>query len=109
MKPRLRSRSKYRNVPTRVDGIRFASKKEARRYAELKLLQKAGKISHLLLQVPFMCQVNGIVVCKYLADFQYYDKAGVRHVEDAKGMRTPLYALKKKLVEAQHNVKIEEV
>lgn len=109
MRLRTRKVAKYRNRITIVDGIRFHSAKEARRYGELKLLVKAGKITHLLRQVPFMCQVNGVVVCKYLADFQYYDKAGARHIEDAKGMRTPLYALKKKMVEAQHNVRIEEV
>ena len=42
--------SKYRNVKTEVDGILFASKKEARRYSELKLLERAGEIAHLELQ-----------------------------------------------------------
>lgn len=104
----MRRASKYHAIRTRVDGINFASKREAKRYGELKLMQKAGKITHLLTQVPFVVFLNGIKICTYKADFVYYEGA-LRKVEDSKGFRTPVYALKKKMVEAQYGIRIEEV
>ena len=107
--------SKYRNVKVTVDGHVFDSKREAARYHELKLMQKAGQIFHLLLQPVFDIVVPGgtqeaepVVVAKYVADFSYIlpDRSSV--VEDAKGMRTPVYRLKKKLVEATYGIKILE-
>jgi dsDNA-binding SOS-regulon protein len=65
--------SKYGAVRTEVDGISFASKKEARRYSELKLLERAGEIADLQLQPRFPLTVNGVRVCTYVADFQYRD------------------------------------
>ncbi len=82
-----------------VDGIVFASKAEARRFRELKILQRAGEISHLEVQPEFKCTINGKLVCTYRADFRYRTKSG-SVTEDVKGMRTPVYRLKKKLVEA---------
>ena len=102
-------RNKFGAKKTEVDGITFASQKEARRYSELVLLLKAKKIENLALQVPFLITINGLKICKYLADFTYVDNKGVFHVEDVKGMRTPLYKLKKRMVEATYPVKIEEV
>lgn len=99
--------AKYRAEPTMVGGIRFASKREARHYQQLRLLALRGKIAYLETQVPFPCRVNGKHVCTYVADFVYEDP--VRHVVDAKGVRTRLYRLKKKLVEALYGLKIEEV
>ena len=109
--------SKYRNIRTKVDGITFASKREAKRYTELKLLERAGEISHLELQPRFPLEVEGEKICVYVADFQYWDHDSERtgalpgrcHVEDVKGVRTPVYKLKKKLVEALYDVVIEEV
>lgn len=118
--------SKYRAVPTVVDGVRFASKREAARYQELKLLERAGKIEDLELQpefaihVPIMTgtvkgavksvPVRSVPVAVYRADFAYVDwYSGGRVVEDVKGVRTPVYRLKKKLVEAQYGVRIHEV
>jgi hypothetical protein len=110
MRARIRGRSKYRAIPTRVDGVRFASKAEASRFVELKLLEKAGKIQDLELQPSFQIEVNGHRVCVYKADFAYRDGATwERVIEDVKGMRTPVYRLKKKLVEAQYGVTITEV
>jgi hypothetical protein len=101
--------NKYRNVKTEVDGIVFDSKKEARRYGELTTLQAAGEISRLMLQPKFDIIVNGVKVTYYKADFAYFNK-DERVIEDVKGVKTPVYRLKKKLVEALYpGVKIEEV
>lgn len=127
--------SKYRAVRTEVDGITFASKKEAARYGELKLLEKAGSIRALELQPVFALRVaatrthewkNGPLAGKsvtfnvdkkvgvYLADFQYEELTETggrwdRVVEDVKGVRTPVYRLKKKMVEAIYGITIREV
>ncbi len=103
-----RSRFKFRNTPTEVDGIRFASKREAKRFSELKLLANAGKISGLHLQVPFEIKVNGQHICDYLADFTYREN-GQLVVEDSKGFRTRDYRLKAKLVKAVYGIVIKEV
>lgn len=96
--------SKYASVPTTVDGIRFASKKEAQRYRDLCLLQKAGEISGLACQVPFDLKVNGKKVCRYVADFVYFDKTGHKVIEDVKGCKKgcpyQLFRLKAKLMQA---------
>lgn len=94
-------RSKYRAVAVWVDGIRFASRAEARRYGQLMLLQKLGEISGLELQPKFPITIGGTLVCSYVADFAYFDKEK-RVIEDVKGMKTPVYRLKKKLVEAMY-------
>jgi hypothetical protein len=103
----LRIANKYHNKPTIVDGIKFQSQKEARRYATLKLLQKAGKISDLLLQPKFDLFVCGTKVCRYIADFQYVEN-GLSIVEDVKGVKTKEYLLKKKLMKAVLQIEIKE-
>jgi hypothetical protein len=97
---------KYRNTPTTVDEIKFASKRESERYAELKLLEKAGEITDLKLQPKFQCEVNGQKICNYFADFTYLKKNGERVTEDVKGMPTPVFRLKKKLVLALFGVDV---
>lgn len=87
-----KKRNKFRNVPTVVDGIRFASKAEARRYGELKLLEKAGKIADLELQPRFLL-IAGVV---YVGDFAYRED-GKRVVEDVKGIIAQHSAIKMKL------------
>lgn len=99
--------NKYGAVKTQVDGITFASKKEARRYTELKLLERAGQIRNLELQPRFDFIINGVNCGFYKADFRYFE-GQKRIVEDCKGMRTPIYALKSKLVRALYNVEILE-
>jgi hypothetical protein len=100
---------KYGNKITEVRGIKFRSQKEAQRYEDLLLLEKSGDISELALQVKMPIDLNGRHICNYYADFVYTDlKAHKVIVEDCKGMRTPLYNLKKKLVEAQYGVTILE-
>ena len=103
------SQYKYRNHPTTIDGQRFASQLEGRRYNELKLLQWAGQISDLKTQVSYDLAVNGQHIARYVADFTYTDREGKMHVEDAKGVATSVYKLKKKLMKACHGVAIEEV
>ena len=108
---------KYHAKPTVVDGIRFASQKEARRYGELKLLEKAGKIDTLELQPVFELELFSRgefhKLGTYRGDFKYWDKADtatpVEVVEDVKGFKTPLYKWKKKHVEAQYGVQIIEI
>lgn len=102
--------NKYNAKPTVVDGIRFASKAEAKRYGELQLLVKAGTISGLELQPRYDLEVNGRLVCEYVADFRYrchFDSKMV--IEDVKGVKTPAYLLKKKLMLAVHGIEIVEV
>lgn len=101
-------RSKYGNKKTVVDGITFDSKREAERYGCLKLMLRSGLISDLRLQVPYQISVNGVKVCKYVADFVYLD-GGKEVVEDVKGMKTSIYNLKKKLMKACFGVSISEV
>ena len=102
-------RNKYSNKITKVDGISFHSIRESKRYRDLKLLNDAGHISHLSLQPIFHIEINGRKICKYIADFHYIDASGKEIFEDVKGMKTPVYRLKKKLVEAVHNVVITEI
>lgn len=102
--------SKYRAKPTQVDGIQFASKREARRYGELKMLARAGQIACLELQPSYVLTVGGVKVGVYRADFRYRDvRSGALVVEDSKGFRTPVYRLKKKIVEALYGIEISEV
>lgn len=92
---------KYRNQPVVVDGIRFASKAEARRYGELKLLERAGKIARLQCQPQFPIKINGALICTYVGDFAYYRISNdINVVEDVKGVETPVFRIKRKLVEA---------
>ena len=88
--------SKYRNVRTEVDGITFASKREAKRYSELKLLERGKQISGLTLQPRYPLVVNGHKVCTYVGDFLYHER-GKLVCEDTKGMRTDAYGIKRKL------------
>lgn len=105
---------KYNNTKTTVDGIKFDSKREATRYSELKLLERAGKITDLILQPRFELipkyEINGRKVRKmeYIADFQYVEN-GKTVIEDAKGFKTKEYLIKKKLFEYQYKIEITEV
>lgn len=108
--------NKYGNIKTEVDGIKFDSKKEANRYQELKLLKSIGKIEKLKLQPRYELQpkykINGrnIRNIEYKADFEYIDKkTGEIITEDVKGMKTPVYKIKKKLFEYKYNREIKEI
>jgi hypothetical protein len=100
--------SKYGAIKTEIDGVIFASKREAKRYSELKLAERNGDISNLELQPKFPLIVNGKKIATYIADFRYTEHGQVV-IEDAKGFRTAVYRLKKKMVEAQYDVEIIEV
>lgn len=109
-------RSKYNNKKTIIDGIVFDSIREARRYQELKLLQKVGKISELELQpryelIPKYKKNNKTIrKTEYVADFRYKDEKGNIVVEDVKGTKTELYKLKKKLLEYLYkDIEIKEI
>ncbi len=102
--------SKYRNRPTGG----YASIKESRRAAELRLLEKAGNICRLREQVPFLLippQYAGAKLleraCKYVADF-VYEVDGGDVVEDVKGFRPAEYIIKRKLMLKVHGIRIRE-
>lgn len=104
----MKRQHKYRAIKTTVDGITFASKAEAKRYSELKLMQRAGAIINLKLQPKFRLQTgytNGagtkIRPIDYVADFMYEENGKVI-IEDVKGMKTPVYNLKKKIFENKY-------
>lgn len=108
--------NKYHNRKTEIDGIVFDSKREAQRYAELQLLQRAGKIRDLSMQVEFelIPKQDGERACKYKADFVYYvADTGKMVVEDVKGYKKgaayQLFSIKRKLMLWQHGIKIVEV
>ena len=100
-------RSKYRAIKTIVDGIKFDSKKEAARYSQLKLMEKSGAIKDLELQPRYDLIINGQKCGFYKADFRYFE-SGKEVVEDVKGMKTPMYNLKKKLIRAIYGIEIFE-
>ncbi len=97
--------SKYRNKKCRVNGTKFDSRKEGRRYIELKLKEQAGFIRDLELQPVFLLQASFVRDGKthrtltYRADFRYFDtEIGRTVVEDCKGFKTEIYRIKKKLL-----------
>lgn len=122
-------RSKYNAHKTEVDGIKFDSRKEARRWEELMALAEAGEITELERQVPFKLTptirepdktgprggiIHGKVIERpsfYVADFVYKDADGNKVVEDVKSpaTRTPVYVLKRKLMLAIYHIRIREV
>ena len=107
--------SKYRSKKITKDGVTYDSKKEYRRFCELSLLQKAGKVTNLQRQVKFELipaqRIDGKVVeraCNYVADFVYTEN-GKRVVEDTKGYKTKDYIIKRKLMLYVHGIRIREV
>ena len=99
-----RFRHKFQAIPTEVDGIRFASKKEAQYYQELKLRQAAGLVLFFLRQVPFHLPGN----IRYVCDFQEFLTDGEVRFVDVKGYKTDMYKLKVKQVKDVYGVTIEE-
>ncbi len=102
--------SKYHAIKTTVNGILFDSKREAHRYYELLLLEKAGEISDLKLQVPYelIPKQKGERACIYKADFVYRQN-GETIIEDVKGVRTDAYKIKRKLMLWRYGIRIREV
>lgn len=119
-------KNKYGSRKVEVDGIVFDSKKEAKRYKELSLLEKAGAIQNLQRQVKFVLipaqrepdiigkrggRKKGKLLereCSYIADFCYMQD-GERVVEDTKGFRTTDYIIKRKLMLYVHGIRIKEI
>jgi len=117
-----RTPPKYRNQKVVYDGIGFDSKREKDRYVELRLLQKAGEITYLVVHPRFALRCGEVDVkirssgypngrkVAYFADFSYYDhRREQRIVEDVKGFDTPVSRLKRAFIEAQYGVLVEIV
>lgn len=102
-------RPKYGNHRVVVDGLKFDSKREAARWRILTLCVPSGDITDLRRQVPYDLIVNGVKVGRYVADFVYRERDGSEVIEDAKGFKTPVYRLKRKLMKAVHGIDIREV
>lgn len=118
---------KYHAEKLTVDGATFDSGKEYSRWCELCLLARAGEISGLRRQVPYnlippqrepdtVGARGGVKPGKliergvdYIADFVYRDKAGNTVVEDAKGVRTKEYIIKRKLMLWVNGIRVREV
>ena len=102
---------KYNNTKIRVDGRLFDSKAEAARWQELQLLERSGEITELERQVEYelIPKQKGERAVKYIADFRYIDHVGKTVVVDTKGVRTPVYILKRKLLLWVHGIRIREV
>jgi predicted DNA-binding protein (UPF0278 family) len=108
---KTKEKPKYRNTKVVVDGIKFDSQKEHRRYIQLKQMEVAGEISDLRLQVKLRCMVREQLVCTYIADFVYRNSQHQEVVEDVKSeitRKNPVYRIKKKLVKAIFGVDISE-
>lgn len=121
------SENKFHSKKITMDGETFDSLKEYRRFCELQLLQRAGKIKDLKRQVKFVliptqCEPDKIGVrggvkkgriieqeCAYLADFTYTTDAGDYVVEDTKGFRTKDYIIKRKLMLYMNSIRIQEI
>lgn len=123
-------KTKYHNKKVKIGDMVFDSRKEARRYNELVLLQRAGEISDLKRQVEIELIPNQYIieerysksgkrlkdkmillerkVC-YVADFVYKDKDGMEIVEDTKGIKTPDYILKRKMLLFLKGIRINEI
>lgn len=101
----MKLKHKFHAIRTEIDGIKFGSKKESKRYQELLYLQKTGEVLFFLRQVPFHLPGN----TKYLCDFVVFWKNGDITFEDVKGMKTPMYTLKKKQVESLYPIEIKEI
>lgn len=106
---------KYGNKKTMVDGITFDSKREAVRYGQLRMLEKAGQIDTLSLQpkftlIPGQRNADGKAErpVVYIADFMYREN-GKFIVEDAKGVRTPDYVIKRKLLLQVYGITVKEL
>jgi len=102
--PPERKITKYHAILTECDGIKFQSKKEAKYYRELQARVHAGEIKYFLRQIPFRLQ-GGV---KYVVDFMEVWTDGSIHYVDVKGCRTPMYKMKRKMVEAAYPVRILE-
>lgn len=102
---------KYAARSVTIDGIKFASQAEGRRYSHLKLLQKAGEITGLQVQPKWIFEHNGVRLGAYTADFAYHDTTGALIVEDVKSdaTKTTAYRLRVRMLFAFHAQEVWEV
>lgn len=115
--PRKKGGQKYGNIKTEVDGVKFDSRAEARRWADLLLLQRAGEIRDLQRQVEFelvpkQARPSGGIErpVAYVADFTYIDsKTGRQVVEDVKGASPDVWIIKRKLMLHVHGIEVREI
>ena len=127
--PEEKKPEKYHNKPTQVDGIKFRSGKEARRYQELVMAEKAGLISNLEAHPRFHIDLDAWVmpdggfierahICDYIADFSYTEtESGRLVIEDTKGKdkktrwdtRTEAYKLKKIMMRVIKGIEVREI
>ena len=110
---KLKKESKYHNQKVELDGILFDSKREAHRWIELKYMERAKLITDLKRQVPFELipaygKRPGERAIKYIADFTYFEN-GKMVVEDAKGVKTDVYKIKKRIMRWRYGIEIKEV
>lgn len=102
--------TKYRAKRTEIDGHTFASKAEAKRYGELKLMLRANEIEDLRVHPRYPLKIGAAHICDYVADFSYIDRrTGDVVTEDVKGFKTPVYRLKRKIFQAVTGREITEV
>lgn len=104
--------NKYKNHYVEVDGIKFHSAKEAAYYGELKIRKMTGDIISFERQKTYRLEVNGVLICKYISDFEVVLSTGIREVIDVKSFftrRLPEYRKKKKLMLAIYGITIKEV
>lgn len=105
-------KNKFNAKKTEFMGIKFDSKWEAERYGQLVAMERAGIVRNLERQVRYNILVNEQKICQYVADFVYEDLGFNKDkcekiVEDAKGVETPEFKLKKKLMKAVFNIEIK--
>lgn len=105
---------KYGNVPCAVGGESYRSQREAKRHQELVLLERGGYIAGLTREVQFVL-ADAVTIqgrrrpsVRYYADFVYTTNKGEMVIEDCKGVRTPVYNLKRHLMKAVHGIDIKE-
>ena len=106
-----KKRSKYGNTKVEIDGITFASKAEGRYYAQLKALDKAGMVAEVELQKRFVLKgPKGGLITTYVADFAFYDNTTrCYRVVDVKGVETPAFKLKRKMMRELLGIEVEVV
>ena len=102
--------NKYFAKKTVAMGLKFDSRWEAERWGQLKAMERAGVVDQLDRQVKYELKVNDQKICDYIADFTYLlseeDGSSRFIVEDAKGVLTPEFKLKKKMMKAIHGIDI---
>lgn len=102
----MAKRTKYNNVKCTYGDLKFDSKGERDRWVQLLQLERVGEIRMLHRQVSFPIEVEGVKICKYVADYVYTAPNGEEIVEDFKGKETPEFRLKKKLMKACYGIDI---